>query len=118
MKLFHNNYYVKMIPEKFGVIKNATDFLDDIENKRLTETERRALNEELTKLLFAEFVKDAKSKTIMRDILKDAHPVFVAKIQTREHHYYVVRFSNKIELKCSHDLYNSAPIKKTIKRLA
>ena len=118
MQLLHNNNHVKTMPSKFGIIENATDFLDDLEHKWLTETERLALNEELTKLLFAEFVKDAKSKGIMRDILKEAHPVSVARIQTREHHYYIVRFSNHMELKCSHDLYNSAPVKKVIKRLA
>jgi hypothetical protein len=105
------------MPAKFSIIENATDFLDDLEHKRLTKTERAALNEELTKLLFAELVDDARSKGIMRDILKEAHPVSVACISNRDHLYYVIQFSNKVELKCSHKQYNSAPVKKQIKRL-
>lgn len=105
------------MPLKYGIIKNATDFLDELEKKRLNSTERESLNQELIRLLFKEFIKDSKNNKLLLPYLQKAKPVSVARIQTRDKKYYVIQFANNTELVCSHALYNSSPLKKQINRL-
>ncbi len=117
MKLYHNNFYVKAIPNKFAVLKNATDYLDDLDYKRLSTTEREALNGQLLIHLLKEFIKDSKQNVLLKERLRGANPIVVVRIQTRSAHYFAVQFSNGIEIICEPGLFQLSPIKKRIKRL-
>lgn len=117
MKLLHNNIHIKNIPKKYESIKNASDFLECEDLKRLSPEERKSLDEELVRLHFLEFVSQVKSKGIMAELLNNQNPVAVAKITTRNRIYHALQFSNGMELVCSGKFYNSSPIKKNIKRL-
>lgn len=92
MNLEHNNIHVKTMPAKYNIITNATDFLDDLEHKRLSSTERTALDQELIKLLFKDFTIKSKKDKLLLPYLQKTKPVAVARIQTRDRKYYVVQF--------------------------
>lgn len=105
------------MPAKYAVLANAADHIDDLEHKRLTDSERKALDEELVDFLLQEFSENGKRDRFIKEQIENAKPIAVARIQTRQNHYHVVQFSNRIELHCEPKIFQSSPIKKYINRL-
>ena len=117
MKLFHKKRYLKLIPEKFSSIENVTDYLDDPEHKRLTESEREALNRELLSRHLEAYICRQKKDIHLKRFMGKTEPVTVLRIETRSHHYHAIKMANGTELKCPAELYRISPLKETVKRL-
>lgn len=117
MKLHYKKQYIKNIPKKFSTIEDIHELLDDFEYKRLTESERLAMNERLLSKQVAHFLEKKKSKGWLKIFIKDTHPLKVLRIETRDAHYYTIRMANGSELKCPAELYRISPLKETVKRL-
>lgn len=117
MKLFHKKRHIKTIPERYSNIENLPELLDDFDHKRLSESERRALDEKLLGAQVSNFLEKKQANTKLKPFLNGTHPVKVQRIVTRDLHYHVIRMANGHELRCPAELYRSSPIKETVKRL-
>lgn len=117
MKLLYNQQHIKNIPKKFSTIEDIHELLDDFEYKRLTESERRAMNEKLLNRQVSHFLEMKKKEGRLKRFIKDTHPVKVLRIETRDVHYYSIKMANGNELKCPAELYRISPLKETVKRL-
>lgn len=117
MKYFYNNHHLKTIPAHFAGIENLEDYIDDLEKKRLSETERQQLNAVLMRERMIEFINSISEDPKLKEHITKTEPRTAACVQTRSDRYYVIIFDNKKEVRCDINTYNAAPIKTTIKRL-
>lgn len=131
MELIHNGRYLKLIPkafddvdalikanpEKFEGIESVADLLEDEEYKRLTKSERASLNAVLLKPMLDNFIKEYKKNYLYKDLLKRARFKRICKINApRKKSYYVVQFTNGIELRCPREFYSASEVKQVINR--
>lgn len=117
MKYYIKKRYVKLIPKKFYPIRNLEDFLDDLEHRRLSDTERENLKKELLRLHLENFLKEKNYDSNLRPYINGANPLVVLLVRTKHSEYAAVRFDNGIEVRCPKQLYTESPNKKEIKRL-
>ena len=117
MKLFINNHYLKSIPVRFQRIAGIEDYIDDLESKRLSPTERKNMTAALMQQTVRDFISDIQNNQSLSEHIKASEPITAAKIITRTNAYYVIVFANNSEVRCSFQTYQSAPVKTIIKRL-
>ena len=114
MKLYHNNYYIKLIPDQFIELENITDYLEDEHEKRLSKRERKSiksaiLQQRVSKVLIPEL--KANDPLVLEQI-QDAQPVKTYKVTTNDHQvYYVVEFDNRVKVRCSEAIYRISPVR-------
>jgi CDGSH-type Zn-finger protein len=117
MKLLHNGRHIKNIPKRYSSILDIAELIDDLDHKRLSDTERRVLNEKLLSNQVQHFLRKKCGDSKFKPFLTGTHPVKVQRIETRYLHYHVIRMANGHELRCPAEVFRSSPIKETIKRL-
>lgn len=106
----------KIIPQKFAEIKNIGDYIDDMERKRLSKTERRNLEFRLFELKTSEFIESVKQDRLTGPFIKDAKLAGVVRIITKKHSYFVMRFDNRREITVPEKIVSGLDFK-TEKRL-
>jgi hypothetical protein len=113
MKLYHNKYYVKLIPDHFQELENITDYLDDEHEKRLSKRESKnikvaILQQRVSKVLLPAL---AANDPLVLEQIKDALPVKTYKVTTNDHQvYFVVEFDNRVKVRCSEAVYRISPV--------
>lgn len=118
MNYYHNNrYYTKVIPKEFRIIPNLGDFLEDLEHKRLTDSERENLRGELLRLYLESFVKEKLQDYKLKPYIREANPSTVIRVTTKHHTYYAVKFDNGVEVKCPRSIFMAAPVREEVTRL-
>lgn len=116
-KYYHNGHYIKLIPDKYDCIENIGDFLEELDRKRLTGSERENLQGELLRLYLEVFVDEINRNSLLRPHINGAIPSAVVRVRTKEKLYHAVKFSNGVEVRCKRTLYLNAPVKTSINRL-
>lgn len=116
-KYIHNGHYVKMIPTEFETIENIGDYLEDLDKKRLTDSERENLQGALLRLYLKVFMAKVNRNALLRPIINGAFPSAVIQVRTKDRLYHAVQFDNGVEVKCKQKIYLNSPVKKTINRL-
>lgn len=114
MILKHKNKPLKLIPSKYQVIENITDFLENEDQRRLTEAERHHLENALFRNTFDRLIASLESRDPETyEKVKDSNPVYAVKVKAYgESTSYAIRTSNNISLKCSKQLYEQCPDKR------
>lgn len=116
MKIKHNNQVIKLIPAKFNVIENITDYLEDFEHKRLTEGERETLDYALFAQEASKFIEELKEKEkLVYEFCCNTKPASTMKVITSDEQvYYALRMSNNLSIRCDEALYRLSPIRNKI----
>lgn len=114
MKLYHKGYYIKYLPVKFRELANVCDYLECEQEKRLTPTERRNLEEALfcqrVELTFLSQFR--RVYPLEAEQIGDTMPVQVTRIITNDgQQYFVLLFSNGVSVRCPGSLYVIAPVR-------
>lgn len=117
MKFYKNGKYVKLIPKKFQEIPNLGDLLEDFDCKRLTSSERKALERALLRKHLDDFINGLLEDPRIEPYIKRSKPLAVLNIKTRISNYTSVRFDNDMEVECPNELYLTSPIKKEVVRI-
>lgn len=118
MKLYHNNHYVKLIPDQFQELENITDFLEDEFEKRLSKRERKniksaILQQRVSKVLLPAL---AANDPLVLEQIKGAIPVKTYKVTTNDHQvYFVVEFNNRVKVRCSEAIFRISPVRGRLK---
>jgi hypothetical protein len=113
MKLYHNNYYIKLIPDQFLELENITDYLEDEFEKRLSKRERKniksaILQQRVSKVLLPAL---AANDPLVLEQIKGALPIKTYKVTTNDHQvYYVVEFDNRCKVRGSEAVYRISPV--------
>lgn len=110
MRIQYNGDKIKIIPKKYSVIKDVGKFFM-ADSKRLTIDERLVLDKQIGKMIRKEFdlmLKEFTSKLqpSVRQLIIGSDLKCVRWIKRRtESPYPVLRFSNKVEVKCENQFF-------------
>lgn len=114
MKLYHNKYYIKLIPGKYFELKNIADYLEDEHQKRLSKQEIK----NITAALFQQRVMQVliselkKTDPLVFEQIQGTQLVAAYKVTTNDNQiYFVVEFDNRCKVRCSEAIYKSSPIR-------
>ena len=114
MKLYHNNHYVKLIPDQFQELENIIDYLEDEHEKRLSKRERKnikiaILQQRVSKVLIPAL---AANDPLVLEQIQDAVPIKTYKVSTNDNQvYFVVEFDNRVKVRCSESIYKISPLR-------
>ena len=113
MILNYNNRPLKLIPEKYQVIENITDFLDDEHQRRLTNTERFSLDQALFVHYATDFIcRLEEADKLVFEQIKDANPVACVMLTNGSgDKQYALRMSNGLKVLSSARLFDLAKAK-------
>lgn len=107
----NNGNKIKLIPKRYEEIPDVDAYIDDFDHMRLSEEERELLDRILLGIRLEKFTNEMKANYIYRDRIADSYPDVAVKIQTRNNgSYHVVRYSNKVELRCNSKLLSQLPV--------
>ena len=114
MILKKNNKPIKLIPSKFRVIENITDYLEYEDQRRLTKFERKHLEKALFLHHFARLIASLEWRyPETYEKVKDSNPAFAVKVKIHgQSTSFAIRTDNNISLKCSQQLYELCPDKR------
>jgi len=121
MKLYHNKYYVKLIPDHFQELENITDYLEDEHEKRLTKRERKNIKIAILQQRVSKVLLPALKVThpLVLEQIKGALPVKTYKVTTNDDQvYYVVEFDNRVKVRCSEAIFRISPLRGRLKYAA
>lgn len=121
MKLYHNKYYIKLIPDEFQELENITDYLEDEDEKRLTKRERENIKVAIMQQRVSKVLMPAlkANDPLVLEQIQDAVPVKTYKVTTNDHQvYYVVEFDNRVKVRCSEAIFRISPIRGRLKYAA
>lgn len=113
MILQHNGHSIKLIPEKYLVIENITDYLDNEHQRRLTNTERFNLDQALFVHYANDFIQRlSEADKLVFEQVKDADPVACVCLKNGlGDTQYALRLSNGIKVLCHPRLFELATTK-------
>jgi len=114
MIIKHKSRKIKLIPVKYLVIENITDFLENEDQLRLTEAERCHLEKALFRATFNRLIVSLeKQDPELYDRVKDSNPVYAVKVKIHgQSTSFAIRTDNNISLKCPKKLYDLCPDKR------
>lgn len=121
MKLYHNKYYIKLIPDEFQELENISDYLEDEHEKRLSARERvnikaAILQQRVARVLIPEL---QKTDPLVMEQIQDAIPVKAYEVKTNDNQtYYVVEFDNRVKVRCSESIYRISSVRGRLKYAA
>lgn len=104
---------IKLVPKKYSLIPDITDYLEDFENIRLSNVERKHLD-------MALFVKEAESflmylsllEPLVYEQIENAKPVSASKIgEMSGETYTVLTMSNGMSVRCDESVFRLSPVK-------
>lgn len=113
MILHHNGRPLKLIPKKYSSIPDITDYLEDFENIRLDEIERKHLDMRLFTLAVENFMMLLYlSEPLVYEQIEKAKPVSASRVKTAEGTIeYLLLMSNNLTVRCDLDIYSLSPVK-------
>ena len=113
MILYHNNRPMKLIPKKYIKIPDITDYLEDFENLRLDEVERKHLDMRLFTLAAENFIMLLYlSEPLVYAQIENAKPVSASRIKYTDGTVeYMLVMSNNLTVRCELELYSLSPVK-------
>lgn len=104
---------IKLVPKKYSKIPNITDYLEDFENIRLSNVERKHLD-------MALFIKAAESflmylsllEPLVYELVENAKPVSASRIgEMSGETYTVLTMSNGMSVRCDESVFRISPVK-------
>ena len=121
MKLYHNGFYIKLIPAEFLELENITDYLEDEHEKQLSIRERKNIKAAILQQRVARVLIPAlqKSDPLVMEQIQDAIPVKAYEVKTNDNQtYYVVEFDNRVKVRCSEAIFRISPVRGKLKYAA
>jgi len=114
MIIKHKSRKIKLIPVKYLVIENITDFLENEDQLRLTEAERCHLDKALFFATYNRLIASLeKQDPELYDKVKDSNPMYAVKFKANgQRTIFIIRTDNNISLQCSKQLYKLCPNKR------
>lgn len=113
MIIYHNARPLKLIPKKYSNIPDITDYLEDFENLRLDEIERRHLDMRLFTLAVENFMMLLYlSEPLVYEQIEKAKPISAARARNNEGLIeYRLVMSNNLSVLCDYEIYSLSPVK-------
>lgn len=113
MIIYHNDRPLKLIPKKYIRIPDITDYLEDFENIRLDEIERKHLDMRLFTLAAENFIMLLYLREpLVYEQIEKARPVSAARVRNAEGQIeYRLVMSNGLSVVCDLDIYSLSPVK-------
>jgi hypothetical protein len=113
MIIHHNDRPLKLIPKKYSNIPDITDYLEDFENIRLDEIERKHLDMRLFTLAVENFLMLLYlSEPLVYEKIETAKPVSASRVKNNEGLIeYRLVMSNNLSVVCDYEIYSLSPIK-------
>lgn len=113
MIIYHNDRPLKLIPKKYSNIPNITDYLEDFENIRLDEIERKHLDMRLFTLAVENFMMLLYfSEPLVFAQIENANPVAASRVKYTDGVVeYMLIMSNNLTVRCELEIYSLSPVK-------
>jgi len=113
MIIYHNSRPLKLIPQKYSTISNITDYLEDFENMRLSEIERKHLDMRLFTLAVENFMMLLyMSEPLVYAQIENAKPVAASRLKYTDGQVeYMLLLSNNLSVRCELEIYSLSPVK-------
>jgi len=113
MMIYHNDRPLKLIPEKYIKIPDITDYLEDFENIRLDEIERKHLDMRLFTLAVENFMMLLYfSEPLVFAQVEKAKPVAATRVKYTDGEVeYMLIMSNNLSVRCELEIYSLSPVK-------
>lgn len=117
MILKHNDRPIKLIPLKYQVIENITDYLEDFSYIRLSKIERESLDSAMFRQAADKFLeKLEENNKLAHEQVKKAFPMLALRVETSDgQRYYALKMSNGISVRCDEQLYRLAPTRENLR---
>ncbi len=118
MIIYYNDRPLKLIPKKYSKIQNITDYLEDFDNIRLDEIERKHLDMRLFTLAVENFMMLLYlSEPLVYEQIENAKPVSASRVRNNEGLIeYRLVMSNNLSVLCDYEVYSLSPVKSKIPR--
>lgn len=115
MIIHHNGRPLKLIPKKYKDIPNITDYLEDFENLRLDEIERKNLDMRLFTLAVENFMMLLyMSEPLVYAQIENTKPVKVSRLRYTDGQVeYMLLMSNNLTVRCDQYIYSLSPVKRS-----
>lgn len=115
MIVTHKKRLIKRLPDKYMVIDNITDYLEDFEHIRLSAAERKHLDNARFRKYFDDLIEYLKEDDPeLYTQVKDSVPMYAVKFKANgQRTIFIIRTNNNISLKCTKLLYELCPNKRT-----
>lgn len=113
MIIYHNSRPLKLIPKKYSAIPDITDYLEDFENIRLDNIERKHLDMRLFTLAVENFMMLlCLTEPLVFSQIENARPVSASRVKYTDGVVeYMLIMSNNLSVRCEFDIYSLSPIK-------
>lgn len=113
MIIYHNSRPLKLIPKKYSNIPDITDYLEDFENIRLNEIERKHLDMRLFTLAVENFMMLLYlSEPLVFAQVENTKPISASRVKYTDGQVeYMLVMSNNLSLRCDLDIYSLSPVK-------
>ncbi|MBV5334213.1 MAG: hypothetical protein JZU49_00215 [Sulfuricurvum sp.] len=113
MIIYHNDRPLKLIPKKYSKIPNIIDYLEDFENIRLDEIERKHLDMRLFTLAVENFMMLLYlSEPLVYAHIENAKPVAASRVKYTDGVVeYMLIMSNNLSVRCELEIYSLSPVK-------
>lgn len=113
MIIYHNSRPLKLIPKKYKDIPDIIDYLEDFENIRLDEAERKHLDRRLFTLAVENFMMLLYlSEPLVYAKVENAKPVSVSRVKYTDGQVeYMLLMSNNLSVRCELEIYSLSPVK-------
>ena len=114
MIVTHKKRLIKRLPDKYCVIDNITDHLEDFEHIRLTDAERKHLDNALFMEYYSRLINYlTEDDQELYEKVKDSLPMYAVKFKANDQRtIFIIRTDNNILLKCYKQLYELCPNKR------
>ena len=108
------------MPDKYSVVDNITDYLEDFEHIRLTKSERKSLDLALFAAEIDWFIRDIKkNEPMVYKLIQNAKPLSVSKVRTIDGEIlYQLKMCNNLDVVCTKQIYRLSPVKIQTKQKA
>lgn len=113
MIIYHNDRPLKLIPKKYIKIPDITDYLEDFENIRLDEIERKNLEMRLFTLAVENFMMLLyMTEPLVFAQIENARPVSATRVKYTDGTVeYMLVMSNNLSVRCELEIYSLSPVK-------
>jgi len=113
MIIYHNERPLKLIPKKYINIPDITDYLEDFENLRLDEIERKHLDMRLFTLAVENFMMLLyMTEPLVFAEIENAKPLSASRVKYTDGVVeYMLIMSNNLSVRCELEIYSLSPLK-------
>ena len=111
--IYHNDRPLKLIPKKYIKIPDITNYLEDFENIRLDEIERKHLDMRLFTLAVENFMMLLyMTEPLVYAEIENAKPISASRVKYTDGVVeYMLIMSNNLSVRCELEIYSLSPVK-------